>query len=101
MKLDIRALSWAVVIVIWFIAGATIGAELLPPLKDFFAGLAGHHWTGKGIVSVGVFIVGYMAVAAHLNSRASLSRAVYLVGASAVVGSLVILSFFILHNYGI
>jgi hypothetical protein len=34
-----------------------IVADLFAPLKNFLAGLTGHHWTAKGVLGVIFFIV--------------------------------------------
>ncbi|MEK7555740.1 MAG: hypothetical protein AAB523_00460 [Patescibacteria group bacterium] len=39
-----------------FIAGATIGGELYKPFKDWLAGTFYHHWVGKGVLSVLIFL---------------------------------------------
>ena len=40
-----------------FIAAATIGGELYKPFKDWLAGTFYHHWIGKGVLAVGIFLV--------------------------------------------
>jgi len=35
----------------------TIGAELYPPLKAWLASTFGHHWVGKGVISIVIFVV--------------------------------------------
>lgn len=39
-----------------FIAGATIGGELYKPFKDWLAGTFYHHWVGKGVLAVLIFL---------------------------------------------
>ena len=39
-----------------FIAWATIGGELYKPFKDWLAGTFYHHWVGKGVLSVLIFL---------------------------------------------
>jgi len=34
----------------------TLGAELYPPLKTWLAATFGHHWLGKGIISIVIFL---------------------------------------------
>lgn len=34
----------------------TIGPELYPPLKAWLAATFGHHWIGKGIISIVLFL---------------------------------------------
>lgn len=40
-----------------FIAAATIGGELYMPIKDWLASIFSHHWIGKGVLAMLVFIV--------------------------------------------
>ena len=56
-RFSIKALAYACHAVIWFVAIITIAAELAEPVKGFLAGLTGHHWTGKGIISLVIFLL--------------------------------------------
>ncbi|MCR4328417.1 MAG: hypothetical protein NUV53_02755 [Patescibacteria group bacterium] len=40
-----------------FIAVSTIGGELYKPFKDWLAGTFYHHWVGKGILAVAIFLL--------------------------------------------
>lgn len=40
-----------------FIAASTIGAELYKPFKDWLAGTFYHHWVGKGVLAVAIFLL--------------------------------------------
>jgi len=40
-----------------FIAASTIGGELYHPFKDWLKATFYHHWVGKGILSVAIFLV--------------------------------------------
>lgn len=39
-----------------FIAAVTIGGELYTPIKDWLAAVFSHHWIGKGVLAMTVFI---------------------------------------------
>ncbi len=42
------------------IAGLTIAAELLPPLKNWLKETFFHHWVGKGILAFVTFIASFL-----------------------------------------
>jgi len=39
-----------------FVVASTIGGELYKPFKDWLAGTFYHHWVGKGILSIVIFL---------------------------------------------
>jgi len=49
-------IAGAIVSVI-FITASTIGGELYHPFKDWLKATFYHHWVGKGILSVAIFLV--------------------------------------------
>ncbi|HLD60250.1 MAG TPA: hypothetical protein VI912_04595 [Candidatus Bilamarchaeaceae archaeon] len=55
--MKIESVFLATLLVIVFIATITIFAELYKPAKDWLANNFWHHWLGKGIISIGLFIV--------------------------------------------
>ena len=44
-------------VAIVFVAAATIAGELYTPFKDWLASVFSHHWIGKGVLAMFVFIV--------------------------------------------
>ena len=51
------AASLAAILAIIWIAGSTVLGELHAPFKDFLKATFSHHWIGKGVVSVALFLV--------------------------------------------
>lgn len=42
------------------IAGLTIGADLVPPLKNWLKETFFHHWIGKGVIALIIFAVSFL-----------------------------------------
>ena len=55
-RLTCAAICGAIVSII-FTAAITIGGELYLPLKDWLKNVFSHHWLGKSVLSIAVFIV--------------------------------------------
>ena len=48
---------YATFIVFLYIPAVTIGAELVKPLKDFLKATFWHHWLGKSVMLIALYIV--------------------------------------------
>ena len=96
-KFSIKALAYACQAAIWFVVIITIAAELAEPVKGFLAGLTGHHWTAKGIISLVIFFVVAFIFAKEEDPEdlTSLVRSVLI---SAVLGAITIFIFYLLIN---
>lgn len=99
-RFSIRALAYASQVVIWFIVTITIAAERLPPVKEFLAGLTGHHWTAKSLIALFLFFV-VAAVFAKTRDPEDVTGLVRGVLISAVLGVIAILGFYMLHFFGL
>jgi len=96
-KFSIRALAYACHAVIWFVVIITIAAELSAPVKGFLAGLTGHHWTAKGIISLVLFIV-VGTVFVKKDDPSDVTGLVRGVLISAILGAIAIFVFYLLIN---
>ena len=52
----INAFVLSAVVTILFIVAMTMLAEIRPIIKDWLKITFSHHWTGKGILAVGLFL---------------------------------------------
>lgn len=96
MKINTTALSISTTIVIWLIVAMTIIAELSESFKLFIARIGGHHWVGKSITAIIIFVVLYLIFIKAKESDNVLKSALWVVG-SMVLGGLIIFSFFLWH----
>ncbi len=96
MKFNSTALLRSTTWVIWFIVAITLFSELSAPFKALLTALAGHHWIGKSIVSTIAFALLYLFFSRTDESEDVLKGAWYVAG-SAVLGGLIIFSFFLWH----
>jgi len=44
------------ILVVIFIPAVTVAAELIPPLKEWLKNTFSHHWIGKSIISLILFV---------------------------------------------
>ena len=96
MKMNSTALIYATTGTIWVIIALTLAAELSAPFKGLLVQLAGHHWVGKSVAAVAIFSVLYALCRRMRESQNTLQGAA-LVIASAVLGGIIIFSFFVWH----
>lgn len=93
---------WGTIIAAVFVALITILAELVPPIKNWLAETHGHHWVGKGIWTLVVFVISsflsYLSL--KLKHQPATARLVYSAGIIALSASLAILLFFV-YEYSI
>jgi hypothetical protein len=57
--MNIKSLSILTSLTLILIVIMTIWSELSKNFKNFLAGLTGHHWTAKGLISLVFFILVY------------------------------------------
>jgi hypothetical protein len=96
-RFSIKALAYACYAVIWFVALITIATELAEPVKGFLAGLTGHHWTAKGIISLVIFFA-VAFIFAKKEDPEDVTGLVRGVLISAVLGAVTIFIFYLLIN---
>ena len=85
------------VIAVVFIVAITIAAELMLPLKDFLKINFYHHWIGKGVAALGIFvIIGVLCLIFPLGKKDYwINFWIWMLVIAAAIGSLAITGFFI------
>ena len=96
-RFSIKALAYACQAVIWFVVIITIATELAEPVKGFLAGLTGHHWTAKGVISLVLFFA-VAFIFAKKEDPVDVTALVRGVLVSAVLGAITIFVFYLLLN---
>jgi hypothetical protein len=100
LKLNtVRASATATSWVVWLVVIVTIWAEMAPGLKNWLAGLTGHHWVTKGWVSIIAYVLLLAAFRAFRAEpdEAATSRSMFWANASCVGGLLALLAFYYRH----
>lgn len=100
MILNVKALLRSAVCVVWLVVGMTLVSEMSAPFKAFLAGLAGHHWVAKSIISAAAFVVFYFLLRKSDEQKGILGSAIVLAG-SVVLGGLVIFGYFASALWGL
>ncbi len=73
-------------------------ADLYPPVKSFLANLTGHHWTAKGVLGASLFVA-LIFIFKAFGKDEELSRNISITIASAIIGSLALLIFYLAHYF--
>ena len=84
-------------ITLWFIVVITIVSELSKPFKNVLAGVTGHHWVTKGVLSLALFT---LIVLLSRSTSFHASKEVKHVVLSAILGGITILLFYVWHFIG-
>lgn len=86
-----------------FITVITIWAERSKPLKDWLAGVSGHHWVTKGLFSLAIYIIVctafYFAIKEVNNKK--INKSIIMLICGTIAGGLAIFGFYTLHYFGI
>ena len=92
----ITALSFATIVTSLVITMLTIGGELQPSLKSWLQDTFSHHWVGKGLVAVAVFIVVVMFCQLLPKTKRDQwqTKALYGMTGMALAASLMMIGFF-------
>ncbi|MBI2036866.1 MAG: hypothetical protein HYT14_00700 [Candidatus Liptonbacteria bacterium] len=98
----IYASSLSAALTALFVTLITIKAELNAPLKAWLAGLSGHHWTSKSILSLALYVAAlFLCYMLFRNVDAEkVRRGISLAVWSAVLGSIALFLFFTGHHLG-
>lgn len=99
-RFSIRSLAYGCHGAFWSVAILTVAAERAPAVKNFLAGLSGHHWTSKSIIALGLFVMLALVFAGREDPE-DITGPVKNVMASALVAALVIFVFYSLHYLGV
>jgi hypothetical protein len=73
-----------------------IAAEFFKPLKDFLAGVTGHHWTAKGLLGIIFFVVLTLIfnfTGKDDDVKKNIDRAI----GSTIIGLVVLGLFYVIH----
>ncbi|MBI2415630.1 MAG: hypothetical protein HYV33_03150 [Candidatus Kerfeldbacteria bacterium] len=97
--LNIRALSHATSATMVSITALTISAEEYAGLKNALTSVGSHHWIGKGIVAVAVFVVVTAVLQFVLKKEVSEQKSLYGTLVTAIVCMLILPIFFIFEYF--
>lgn len=86
----------ASIVAILYIPLVTIGAEEYKPLKDSIAKIFWHHWLGKGVILVAVYLIALLVLRKVENDGHD-GKWITALGIFAFLGSLTIFGFFVLE----
>ena|SRR3989338_262501 len=87
------------IVTVFFITAVTLSAELSPALKNWLAGVTGHHWVTKGIFSLIIYLL-LLALLYFSTKRvngAMVNNLITVLIFSTLMGIVAILSFYTLH----
>lgn len=93
---SVKAAAEATILVAILVTVLTIGGELWNPLKDVLKGIFIHHWLGKGVLSIIVFILVYLIRKKAYTRTDSTIRTLYCAVIVSSIASLAMLLFFVL-----
>ncbi len=95
----IKSIINSAIVTVVFIAVITIAADLFIPLKDWLKAAFTHHWIGKSILSLSIFIVlffiFYFIPSKSTQTTEKLDKSLNNLYWSSIVSSLIIFVFFI------
>ena len=96
----IRASISALIVAMIFVTAVTVISDLYIPLKDWLRETHGHHWVGKSIWTVLLFILSATIMYPLLkrNQCALSPRLVFFAGHVAVFASIIITLFFVYEH---
>jgi len=96
---DVAAASLGAIMAMLFVVAITIASELSSSLMSSLKSMTGHHWISKGLLSLGVFLT--ITIIAHpiLSRRHPKDLTIWgiAVTATALLGAVVIILFFVGH----
>ncbi len=75
----------------------TIAAELNAPLKDWLKQVFSHHWIGKSVIALAVFLI--FSFVMRVPTKKPLRELVGWLICASIIGSLAIFIFFLWHSF--
>ncbi len=96
--MNIKALAHSTSATIGLIVLMTIVSEQNKPFKEILAKIGGHHWIGKGVVSIVVFI-GLYLLFKSIMKKGGEDKAIAMAVGVTIVSGLVIFGFYALHTF--
>lgn len=100
----IRATTCAAAFAVAFVTGITIAADLYLPLKDWLKLTFSHHWVGKGVLAIALF-VGISAILLFFPTpkdemkAKALARSTWTLVIASLIGTISIIVFFIYEAF--
>jgi len=94
----IKAFSISAITSIIVVTLFTLIGELAHPFKDVLKAITGHHWITKSVLSVIIFVVPGLILSYTIKSdRDDSGKYIWGVVGTALIGSIVLLVYFIIH----
>ncbi|OGD90843.1 hypothetical protein A3D81_01750 [Candidatus Curtissbacteria bacterium RIFCSPHIGHO2_02_FULL_40_17] len=94
----INATVLSAILTIIYITVITVAGELYPPLKEFLAKNFSHHWIGKSITAILVFVV-FAGLLLVLKPKIKTAFLLNLLSAISIVSALILFSFFAWESF--
>lgn len=97
----IYAFILGAIISIIFVTIITILADLYLPLKDFLKAVFAHHWIGKGILAIAIFLIAALLInltSYNIDDKKILKRLSTLLWIS-IISSLILMLFFLYEAF--
>src|SRR3989344_2237762 len=85
-----------------YVTAVAIYADLVAPFKNLLSGFTGHHWITKSLSSFGLYLLAIMIIYAARRravSETGLNKAVWFLFVTAIVGSMLIVGFYVWHFF--
>lgn len=98
---SIKSISISTIIVILIIVCLTIGAELSSTVKNSLASFSGHHWTTKGIIALGSFLLLNLIFGRMFKKEVDVLSYTKKVIWATVIGIVAISSFYVWHYFAV
>ena len=96
----IRSAALGAILSIVAVTVITIAGELYAPLKDWLKSVFTHHWLGKSIISVAVFVVFWIIGMATFRADEDKTRqSISVLFSVAVLCTFALAGFFIYHSW--
>ena len=88
-----NAVILSAILTIIYITVITVAADLYPPLKEALKNASSHHWIGKSITAIVIFVI-FKAIFVSLKPKIKTALLLNWLTIVSVLATLVILAFF-------
>ena len=88
-----NAVILSTILTIIYITVITVAADLYPPLKEFLANTFSHHWIGKSVTAIVIFVL-FKVIVLSLKPKIKTAFLLNWLTIISVLATLVILAFF-------
>lgn len=96
MRINTTALIRSATASVWFVAVSAVASEIYLPLKNFFVSVANHHWTGKSVFALGIFVILYL-ISFKMEESNNPEKDIARLIVNTILGTLLIFAYFIWH----